>query len=185
MELVNKNEITSLELVEQINYFRKQEGKLIELQHKTLLEIIRDEFYEEISQQKILPSTYKNSRGKFYPMFILTLSQAKQVLVRESKFVRRAIINYIEMLEQQLPVPVNSSVMIPLDKVQYWNKIKELSDMADERRSEIYNKLKLLSKMVVSITTEVDRLSDIVFETEHYINKIEGKGTNLNTMLKI
>lgn len=85
--------------------------------------------------------------------------------------------------QQNLPI-ATSSVMIPLDKVQYWNKIKELSDMADERRSEIYNKLKLLSKMVVSITTEVDRLSDIVFETEYYINKIEGKDMNLKLMLK-
>ena len=189
MQLVAKETITSLELVEQINYFRKQEGKLIELQHKTLLEIIRDEFEEEIQEQKILLMSYMakigNGARRKQPMFVLTLSQAKQVLVRESKFVRRAIINYIEKLEQQLPVPVNSSVMIPLDKVQYWNKIKELSDMADERRSEIYYKLKLLSKMVVSITTEVDRLSDIVFETEHYINKIEGKDMNLNTMLKI
>lgn len=185
MQLVAKETITSLELVEQINYFRKQEGKLIMLRHFDLLNIIRNEFEEEITERKISVSEYKDKTGRKLPMFVLTLSQAKQVLVRESKFVRRAIINYIEMLEQQLPVPVNSSVMIPLDKVQYWNKIKELSDMADERRSEIYNKLKLLSKMVVSITTEVDRLSDIVFETEHYINKIEGKDTNLNTMLKI
>ncbi|MBR8702310.1 MULTISPECIES: antA/AntB antirepressor family protein [unclassified Fusobacterium] len=37
-------------------------------------------------------------------MFILTLNQAKQVLVRESKYVRRAIIQYIEKLEQQISI---------------------------------------------------------------------------------
>lgn len=31
-------------------------------------------------------------------MFILTLSQAKQVLVRESKYVRKAVIHYIEVM---------------------------------------------------------------------------------------
>ena len=34
-------------------------------------------------------------------MFILTLSQARQVLVRESKFVRRAVIHVLEKLENQ------------------------------------------------------------------------------------
>lgn len=44
--------ITSLELLEQINFFREQEGNKTELLHKTLLEIIRDEFSEEIREQK-------------------------------------------------------------------------------------------------------------------------------------
>lgn len=55
-----KKTITSLELVEQINLFRKEEGKETELQHKTMLAIIRDEFEEEIGQQKILPTYYKD-----------------------------------------------------------------------------------------------------------------------------
>ena len=44
--LENKNMITSLEILEQINIFRKQEGNRTELQHKDLLKIIRDEFEE-------------------------------------------------------------------------------------------------------------------------------------------
>jgi len=35
-------------------------------------------------------------------MFVLTISQAKQVLLRESKFVRKSIINYLEVLEENL-----------------------------------------------------------------------------------
>lgn len=57
-----KDTLTSLELVEQINLFRKQEGRETELRHDTLLSIIRDEFEEEISLQKILESKYKNER---------------------------------------------------------------------------------------------------------------------------
>lgn len=183
MQLVAKETITSLELVEQINYFRKQEGKLIELQHYDLLKIIRDEFSEEIHNGKISCMFYEakigNGARRKQPMFILNLSQAKQVLVRESKFVRRAVINYIEKLEQQLSIPNNSVVMIPLDKASYWARIKDLSDTADERRKEIYKKLAILTKMMTSLTNEIDRLSDIVFETENYINKIEGNDRNI------
>lgn len=133
-ELRLKNQITSLELLEQVNLFRKEEykeklknntlteaekekGKFTELRHDTLLDIIRDEFDEEISLQKILESTYKNSRGKEYPMFILTLNQAKQVLLRESKYVRRAVIQYIEKLEQYIKeLPEKEKVLMGFEK---------------------------------------------------------------------
>lgn len=98
----NKETITSLELVEQINLFRSRENNRVELKHKTLLQIIRDEFSEEINEQKILPVTYKDSKNEDRPMFILTFSQAKQVLVRESKVVRKAVIKYLEDLENRL-----------------------------------------------------------------------------------
>lgn len=97
-----KDTITSLELVEQINIFRRQEGKKKDLRHDTLLNIIRDEFEEEINVQKILEVKYTDKKGELRPMYILTLDQAKQILMRESKFVRRAIIHYIEELERQV-----------------------------------------------------------------------------------
>lgn len=99
--LITKSEITSLELLAEINKFRKEEGIKKELLHKSLLDIIRDEFSEEIDRQKILPMSYKDRYGRNQPMFILTLSQARQVLVRESKFVRRAVIHFLEKLENQ------------------------------------------------------------------------------------
>lgn len=63
VKLVNKNTITSLELVEQINIFRKQDGKKAELQHKDLLKIIRDEFEDEIDEGKFSPTSYKKTVG--------------------------------------------------------------------------------------------------------------------------
>lgn len=105
MNLKVRNEMTSLELVEQINFFRKKEGKKTKLEHFNLLNVIRDEFEEEINALKIQAVEYRDKKGEKRPMFILTLSQAKQVLVRESKYVRRAIIQYIEKLEQALRQP--------------------------------------------------------------------------------
>ena len=153
MELMeNREMITSRELLKKINELREKEyeekakartlteseikrGKAVKLKHKSFLNVIRDEFENEItgqnillsedlessnektgvqniletSQQKLLPITnvkiyvskYKDKSGKENEMFVLALNQAKQVLMRESKFVRKAVIEYIDYLENQ------------------------------------------------------------------------------------
>lgn len=53
LELTKKDTITSLELVDQINLFRQEEGKEKPLRHDNLLQVIRDEFDEEIGLLKI------------------------------------------------------------------------------------------------------------------------------------
>lgn len=133
LEISGKEQtITSLELLEQINFFREKEGNKTELRHDTLLNIIRDEFNEEISLQKILESTYKNDRGREYPMFKLTPVQARQVLVRESKSVRRAVIHYIDKLEdkiQELRMKEYQRLLTENQKMLLENKdIKELNE---------------------------------------------------------
>lgn len=153
MELTGNNEmITSRDLLKKINELREKEyeekakagtlteseikrGKAVKLKHKSFLNVIRDEFENEItgqnillsedlessnektgvqniletSQQKLLPITnvkiyvskYKDKSGKENEMFVLALNKAKQVLMRESKFVRKAVIEYIDYLENQ------------------------------------------------------------------------------------
>ena len=96
-----KMNISSLDMVEQINFFRREENKP-ETRHDNLMVIIRDEFEEEISLLELKESDYTNSRGKRYPMFHLTLLQAKQLLARESKHVRKAMLVYIEQMEASL-----------------------------------------------------------------------------------
>mgnify|MGYP000862767645 CR=1 FL=1 len=137
MEFLSKESINSKELLKQINYFREMEyqekkennllteaqkkrGHYIELQHKTLLDIIKSEFSLKIDlqnilemskdRQNILPiyiddifvSTYKDSYDRDQIMFILTIDQAKQVLLRESKVVRKAVIQYLNLLEKRI-----------------------------------------------------------------------------------
>lgn len=123
IKLGTQGKITSLELLEQINFFRKQEGIKSDLRHDTLLNVIRNEFDEEISVQKILETHYIHPQNKQqYPMFVLSLNQAKQVLVRESKYVRRAIIQYIEKLEQQ--ISVNNKPVLHCDDGLLLEKVK-------------------------------------------------------------
>lgn len=122
MKILNKDRITSLELLEQINLFRKQEGRR-KTTHKDLLIIIETELIginrkrieggvcPEMQKQietelnkigiDILPYTNKQNRQS-YQMYNLTYKQAVQVLVKESRFVRKSVINYIEHLETRV-----------------------------------------------------------------------------------
>ncbi|MGL4569277.1 MAG: phage antirepressor KilAC domain-containing protein [Fusobacteriaceae bacterium] len=118
--------VTSLEILEQINIFRKEEGNRKELAHSDLLKIIRDEFEEEIGAGKISCTSYNDIQGKERPMFILTLSQSKQVLMRESKFVRKAMIQYIEKLENKLE-----------EKIKVPTTFKEALLLAAKQQEEI------------------------------------------------
>lgn len=143
MKIQNSNKITSLEILEQINLFREEESNKKELRHDTLLGIIRDEFEEEISLQKILESKYTNSRGKQYPMFELTLNQAKQILVRESKYVRKAVIQYIETLENKLksqqsklPTTYKEALIALVEQVEMNERLLEENGIQKQQLTE-------------------------------------------------
>lgn len=131
-----QEKITSLELLKQINLFRGQDGNRTQLKHSDLLKVIRDEFEEEMGMGKISYTPYKHPQnGQEYPMFELTLSQAKQVLVRESKFVRKAVISYIEKLENAL---MDNQPKIPQT---YKEALRELLVRVEEsERLQIENK---------------------------------------------
>ena len=131
MEFLSKESINSKELLKQINYFReieykekeannqlteaqKKRGHYIELTHDNLLKIIRDEFnikVNAVNKNAVknnnhyngpVETTYKDEKGELRPMFILTIDQAKQVLMRESKVVRKAVIQYLNLLEKRI-----------------------------------------------------------------------------------
>lgn len=142
--LERKNTVTSLELVEQINIFRSQEGNRSELQHKDLLKVIRDEFEDEIDEGKISPISYKDTMNREKPMFELTFNQARQVLVRESKFVRKHIMSYIEELEKQisLGVPRNfkEALRLAYEQQEIIETLQLESKIKDQQISELQPK---------------------------------------------
>lgn len=114
--------ITSLELLQEMNFFRIKEGNK-STNHRDLMIMIETEFAdinrkrveggmcpevqylieERLTSEGILISEYTHEQNKkVYPMYILTTNQAKQMLMKESRFVRRAVIQYIENLEREL-----------------------------------------------------------------------------------
>lgn len=100
----------------------KKRGHYTKLRHDTLLNIIKSEFNLKIDLQNILEmlkekeqlnfepmfidgifiSTYKDKYDREQIMFILTIDQAKQVLLRESRLVRRKVIEYLNLLEKKI-----------------------------------------------------------------------------------
>ena len=125
LELLKKiNELREKEYLEKakagtLTKAERKRRKFIELRHDTLISIIKNEFSEEIAglkiylsedlgkcnkdkdKGKIYVNKYKDTSGKENEMFVLALNQAKQVLMRESKYVRKAVIGYIDYLENQ------------------------------------------------------------------------------------
>lgn len=159
IQLKNEKTISSLDLVKEINIFRQKEfeykkenglklgkveeknNKATELRHDTLINIIRDEFEEEIQLQNILELQRtietSNKGTKLVPYFELTLEQAKQIYSRESKFVRRRMIEYIKKLENE-----NNMLKSEITKkdILLFNIVKSNGDI---ERAEAVNKYEM------------------------------------------
>lgn len=107
VKLKKKDSITSKELVEIINHFRKEEKRKSMLEHYDLIKAIRKEFKDDLQVGNIsdLQETQKiSTSNKGYINIIvirLTLKQALRMLTKESIFVRRKVFEYIEYLEQE------------------------------------------------------------------------------------
>ncbi|CAL7907093.1 hypothetical protein IX329_000678 [Fusobacterium necrophorum] len=163
MNLKVKNEMTSLELVEQINFFREQEGTKAKLKHYDLLKIIRNEFSEEIHNGKISFMFYGAKIGngaiRKQPMYVLTLNQAKQVLLRESKFVRRAVIQYIEKLEQRLKKSEKNKVRI--EDMTFEQTMRTVKGIMNNLKSRLVHERDILNMQI----SELDKtgLTDNIY----------------------
>ena len=173
--ITTKKTITSLELVEQINLFRKEEGKDVELQHKSMLAIIRDEFEEEIGQQKILPTSYKDQWNREQPMFELTIAQGKQVILRESKFVRRHVVAWLERFEEATkPMTAGEILMAQAQGMIALEKAQQLQAQQIALQNE------RLTKIEAKITTK----NEDYFTISGYSNII-GKKVPLQTAIAL
>ena len=159
----NDGTITSKDLCRTINMYREQiEGKS-DLMHKDLLKKIRDEFDEEINEGNIFPVVYKDKKGEMRPMFNLTHDQAKQVLVRESKHVRKAVIKYISELESKSSP--SFQIENPAERARAWaNEYETHVKEIEHKNKEIEYK----DDTIIALTEDIDlemkqkRISEIV-----------------------
>lgn len=136
MELaIRDGKITSLDLVKEINLFRSQIEGNPGVQHDSLLKMIRDEFEEEIGVGELNASSYKSNQNKSLPMFLLTVSQAKQLLVRESKVVRRAVIKRLDELESVKPKELTDDELIIKVMATLQLRIEQQRKEAEEKVS--------------------------------------------------
>ena len=162
-----KDKITSLEIVAEINRYRKEEGNRTNLQHKDLLKIIREEFSEEIGEGKISPTSYKDQWNRGQPMFILTLSQARQVLVRESKYVRKSVIHFLETLEEKIKNPF-TNLSIQQMMIATLQEQEKIVDRVEVLENKVDNEIRVdngeQKKIQRAVATRVYQRLDIVPE---------------------
>ncbi|WP_338964769.1 ORF6C domain-containing protein [Fusobacterium nucleatum] len=167
MIVKNKDKITSLEIVAEINRYRKEEGNRTNLQHKDLLKIIREEFSEEIGEGKISPTSYKDQWNREQPMFILTLSQARQVLVRESKYVRKSVIHFLETLEEKIKNPF-ANLSIQQMMIATLQEQEKIVDRVEVLENKVDNEIRVDNgeqrKIQRAVATRVYQRLDIVPE---------------------
>ena len=158
------------------------EGDRKELQHYDFLKIVRDEFEEEINQGNISVVDYKDKKGESRPMYILNLSQSRQVLVRESRFVRKAVITYIDKLEktltQQLPKPNREEIMYMNAKSRMASTYLKLAKI--ENISDTYKSILVAKSAEVLAGTEILPLpkADKTYTAEE-IGKMLGISANM------
>ena len=181
--IINKQTITSLELLEQINFFRKKEGKKNLLKHYDLLKIIRDEFDDEIHKGKIScmfrDVKIGNGATRKEPYYILTISQGKQVLTRESKFVRRAVIHKLEELENEQPRLMNTNISkLFLEMSQAYAELENRIENLEKNNTLIeYNQ----SFITVSEFAKMKNFS----EWEYIPRNLGGKATCISKKLNL
>ena len=217
MEFLSKESINSKELLKQINIFREMEykekeanntlteaqkkrGYYIELQHKTLLNIIKSEFNLKIDlqnilemlkdRQNILPiyidnifvSTYKDSYDREQIMFILTIDQAKQVLLRESRIVRSKVIEYLNLLEKRIrQLERKKGITVRKEETEAIKMLLEYGDIPKEKQHLYYMTYSKLPFVALGMKrVERDKLPaddlELIKELENIIEKTILKG---------
>ena len=121
MELTNFNsevKYSSRYLVEQINIFRKEEGNATELLHKNFLAKIENEFEEEISRLNILPSSYLAGNGKQEKCYELNFEQSLQILMSESKTVRKRCVEVMKTQQKAIAPQTYKQALLALIAVE-------------------------------------------------------------------
>ena len=100
-------------------------------------------------------------------MFILSLNQAKQILMRESKFVRKAMINYIEKLEEQIKNPF-ANLSIQQMMIATLQEQEKIVDRVEVLENKVDNEIRVDNgeqrKIQRAVATRVYQRLDIVPE---------------------
>ncbi len=175
----------------------KKRGHYTKLKHKTLLGIIRNEFNIQVNEQNILPvenkiiptsvngifeTTYKDEKGELRPMFILTIDQAKQVLLRESRIVRSKVIEYLNLLKKRIrQLERKKGITARKEETEAIKMLLEYGNIPKEKHNlyyMTYSKLPFLTLGMKKV--ERDKLPaddlELIKELENIIEKTILKG---------
>lgn len=151
LQVIDKKEIatlTSLELVDLINKFRKEEGNKTLKRHDVLLRDIRNELktLEQFginNAHNFVEVVYTDSKGESRPCYQMNKAGTMQMLNKESALVRYKTQQYIETLENKLKEISKPLGTMELLKLQYKaleeqdKKIEEVDKKVDQRFDDL------------------------------------------------
>lgn len=182
--LVDKNkefEITSLQLVDVINNFRKEEGNDKIKKHDDMLKSIRSELkdLENAGVEGVgnfSESSYINSQNKKQPCFKMNKAGAMQMLNKESAVVRYKTQLYIEQLEKRNEELNTPSYMIQDVRARLKAYEREL-DQQDYR--QCLERINTLEQLKVNLMlshsgktyTTTELAKEIGFKSSQALNK--------------
>lgn len=150
MKMSNKHivNMTSVEVVNLINNFRKEEGNEVVLQHKNFIASIRNEI-ESLGNAGVevelnfQPYSYVAENGKTNPCYKMNKAGIMQMLNKESALVRYKTQQYIEALENKINQQHKPLTTMELLELEFKaireqdQKIKEVKQELDEFKLDI------------------------------------------------
>lgn len=133
-EFNSEKKFNSRFIVEQVNLFRSLEGNRSELLHKNLLVKIEDEFKDEINELKIQPVQLPDAKGELRKVYELNFEQSLQILMSESKTVRKRC---IEVLKSQNKPKELSRLEILEIAIESEKKVLQLREKIEQDKEKV------------------------------------------------
>ena len=154
--------MTSLEVVELINNFRKEEGNTTKKEHRDFMKSIRKEI-ETLEKAGITNGgnfslvSYIDAKGEERPCFKMNKAGIMQMLNKESALVRYKTQQYIEELENKLKESAKILSPMELLKLQY-----EALEEQGQKIEEVKEDLKDFKEDIPLFTVECEEISKAV-----------------------
>ena len=122
-----------------------------------------------------MPTSYKDQWNREQPMFELTIAQGKQVLLRESKFVRRHVVAWLERFEEaNKPMTAGEILMAQAQGMIALEKAQQLQAQ----------QIALQNERLIKIEAKITTKNEDYFTISGYSNII-GKKVPLQTAIAL
>ena len=169
-ELILDKEIrmTSLEVVELINNFRREEGNEVELLHKNFMSSMRKEV-ETLGNAGVevglnfQPYSYVAENGKTNPCYKMNKSGIMQMLNKESALVRYKTQQYIEALENKIKEPqltVKQQLQLAIlngDEIERISSLKAYETLVvEEATKPLVEEIERKEDVIVGLVDDID-----------------------------
>lgn len=179
----NEVRITSIELVEMINTFRREEGNETEKRHSDLMTSIKTEIdvleKAGIGQRNFSLTSYIDNCNREKPCYSLNKAGVLQMLNKESAVVRYKTVQYIEKLEKEkISSQIDTSQLSP--QLQLLNQMIQSMAQTELAQKQMEKQIKDTKEDVKAVSEKVEAIKELVAldttswreEITNLINKI-------------